>query len=60
MSKTSDQTKSYPSYIESIEIENDGTRYGYATSIKPKTFGEMSIKIQENGQKHKDTEYRDI
>ncbi|MBS3094526.1 hypothetical protein J4474_02575 [Candidatus Pacearchaeota archaeon] len=55
-----EKTEIYKSSIESIEVENDGTRTGIATSINPKTFGEMSIKIQESGQKHKDTEYRDI
>jgi len=47
-------------YIESLEVENDGTRYGYGTSIKPESFGDVRLKIQENGQPHDTTEYRDV
>ena len=52
--------KVYPKYIESIEVTKSGLRYGYVTSIKPETFGEASLKIQEPGQKHAETEYKDI
>jgi len=56
----SGRTISRAKYIESIEIDTDGTRWGYSTSLDPSTFGEMSLKIQGKGQKHRTTEYRDI
>jgi len=58
--QSGDKTISREGYIESIEVHADGTRRGYATSLNPLDFGEMSLKIQEKGQKHKTTEYRDI
>ncbi|MEQ8628283.1 hypothetical protein [Ekhidna sp.] len=54
------KTKMYNDYIETNELDSDGTRYGYASSIKPETFGDMSFKFQGSGQKHKDTYWTDL
>ncbi|MFB6226214.1 MAG: hypothetical protein ABEJ02_02585 [Candidatus Paceibacteria bacterium] len=54
------KTIQYGGYIESMEVDSDGKRYSFATSTRPENFGEMSLKIQEKGQSHKSTEYRDI
>ena len=52
--------KMYPTYLENIEIDKDGTRTGFAIDITPSGFGKTSIKIQDSGQPHKETEYREI
>ncbi len=58
--KLKEKTILKSNYIESLEVNKDGSRWGFATSINPKTFGEIGFKIQEPGQNHKTTEYREI
>ena len=53
---SNDNTKMFSGYIESNTFDGN-ERLTIATSINPSTFGEMNIKIQESGQKHKDTVY---
>mgnify|MGYP003987373611 CR=1 FL=1 len=50
----------YPKYIESLEIGKDNFRLGIATSINPKTFGEISVKGQESGTDHNKTIWKKI
>lgn len=58
--KSLEKTIIYSDYIESLNVDKDKVRWGFSSSIKPENFGEMSLKIQEKGQDHNMTEWRDI
>lgn len=56
----SDNIKDYGTYLERNEISADGERFSFAIQTTIKDFGETRLKIQESGQDHRETEWRDI
>ena len=54
-----DSVKMYRDYIE-INSFDGNNRWSFSSSIKPQTFGEMQLKIQEAGEKHGDSDYFDL